>query len=160
MVRNTRGFTLIEAVIYIALLSFLMVGAVATSYQLVGSSTSLSAKNTTGGEGEFVLHKLDWALSGVRTISTPSSWSNALRLSRYDGVTVDMCLNNQAIWMRENQTGGICADTSYTAITTSNVTASSLSFHYVPASGGAPAGLEASTTINGMVFYTKRYIRK
>lgn len=148
-----QGFTLLEVLVYMALLGLLMAGAITTSYQLVQSSSSLSAKNTSGEEGNFVLRKLDWALSGAEALTAPAGWGSALSLTRYDGTTVDMRLSAGSIQMREN--GGV-----YAAVTTSNVAVSSLSFHYIAASGSAPAGIEASTTVNGLVFYTERYMRK
>lgn len=148
-----RGFTLIEAVIYIALLGLIMTGALTIAYQLISSSTSLDTRNISVGEGNFVLRKIDWALSGMQSISAPGAWGSTLSLTRDDGTTVDMRLNAGKVEMREN--GG-----SYAPLTTSNVAVTSLSFHYIAAAGNVPAGLEASTTINGLVFYTDRYIRK
>jgi hypothetical protein len=150
--KASRGVTLVETVVYIALLGLILTGAVVTSYQLVGSAGSLAAKNTADAEGAFVMRKLAWALSGAQTISSPSGWGSSLSVIRYDG-TVDMQLSGTAILMRENSN-------LFATTTTSNVKVTSLSFHYIPALDGAPAGLEASTTINGLVFYTKRYLRK
>jgi type II secretory pathway pseudopilin PulG len=150
--KELRAFTLVETVVYIALLGLILTGAVVTAYQLVASSGSLNAKNTAGEEGTFVLRKLAWALSGAQIVSLPAGWGSSLSVTRYDG-TVDMQLSGTAIVMREN-------NAPFATTTTPNVKVTSLSFHYIPAAGGAPAGLEASTTINGSVFYTKRYIRK
>lgn len=150
-----RGFTLIEAIIYIALLGLIMSGAVVVSYQLLTNSQGLDVKNAAGEEGNFTLRKLDWALSNVAVINVPSAggWGNSLSLIRYDGTSVDMRLVSGAIQMRENSG-------SYASTTTSNVKISSLSFHHIPASGTGPEGLEASTTINGLTFSIQRYFRK
>jgi type II secretory pathway pseudopilin PulG len=153
MVHNSRGFTLIEALIYIALLGLIMTGAVATSYQLAESEASLASDHRVQEEGNFVINKLQWALSGAQTVSAPTAWGSALSLTRYDGISVDVRLTGGAVEIREN--GG-----SYAVLTTSNVTVSDLSFHYLPASGNTPAGVEASTTIDGVSFYLKRYLRQ
>mgnify|MGYP003386707486 CR=1 FL=1 len=158
MIKNTytkknRGFTLIESVIYIALLGLLITGAVVTAYELVRGASLVDAKNTANEEGVFVMRKVAWALSGAQTISSPITWGSSLTVSKYDGTTVDMRITGTAIEMREN-------GASFEPITTSNVTVSGLSFHAVPSVGGSPAGVEASTTINGVVFYTERFIRK
>ncbi len=148
-----KGFSLIETVIYIALLSLIMTGAVAVSYQIVSNSQSLSAKNTAGEEGNFVLRKLASVLSGAQAITAPSTWGTTLSVARYDGTTVDMRLNGEVIELRRNSG-------TYEALTTGNVKATMLGFTYLPASGASPAGVEASTTVNGMTFYAKYYLRK
>lgn len=148
-----KGFSLIEAVVYIALLGLLMTSALATAYQLVNSSSGLNAKNTAGEEGNFVMRKLNWALSGAQTVIAPAGWGSGLSVTRYDGTTVDFRRASGVVQVSVN--GG-----TYRALTTGNVVVTSLSVHYIAASGGAPAGVEASTTINGLVFYTERYLRK
>jgi len=155
----SRGFTLIEAIIYIALLSFIMTGAVVTSYQLAASSTKLSVDTSTQEEGDFVLRKIDWALNGTSTAASittplPGSYGASLALTRTDGTTVRIRKNGTAIEISKD--GG----STYVPLTTSNVSVTSLSFHAIAPVGTQPAGIEASTTINGTVFYTERYSRK
>ena len=157
-----RGFTLIETIIYIALLALIMGGAVFTAYNIIQSEGHLSSNAVLQEEGNFVLRKIDWALSGVQSITfpAPGAWGDHLSLTRFDSATpVNICFTRQTIWMREGGSGGICGDTSYASTTTSNVTVSTFSFHHIPASGTSPEGLEASTTINGYVFSTTRYFR-
>lgn len=158
----TRGFTLIEAIVYIALLALIMTGAVAASYQLLSSSASLNAKNTVGEEGNFVLRKLHWALSDMssaptiggsgcsQTISILKSGfgTNPVEFRRNTSVTPNI------IEMREGGTGG------YTAVTTGNVSASCLKSQTIPATGTGPAGVTATTTINGLDFVVTKYLRQ
>lgn len=62
--------------------------------------------------------------------------------------------------MKEGSSG------TFRPLTTDNVQIDSLQFHFLPASGASPAGIEASTTIMDLIglgtstFYTKKYIRK
>jgi type II secretory pathway pseudopilin PulG len=146
---NKGGFTLIEAVVYIALFSILMAGVLLSTYQIFQASGSLANKTTAQEEGNFVLRKLDWALSGASSV-VPAA--NALTVSRYDGNTVDFRLNNGAVEMRESASG-----LGYLPITTPNVSVSNLTFTLV---GSNPAGVAAITTINGIDFATTKYIRK
>lgn len=147
-----RGFTLIETLIYIALLAFLLTSAVLTSYTLATNSDKLNVNTTTHDEGNFALRKMDWALGSLKTISVPSSgYSPTLTIVRNDGMQVNIRLTAGQIEMRN----GITA--SYVPITTSNVSVSALNFGYL---AGTPAGIEASTTINGVVFTTRRYLSK
>ncbi len=157
-----RGFTLIEAIIYIALLSVLMAGVLLATYSIFQTSGSLSSKTIVQEEGNFVLRKIDWALTGTSSLSlvttpAPGAYASALSLTRYDGTQIDIRLNNatQLIELREGGLGG-----TYYPITTANVSATNLQFHYLAPSGTGPAGIEASTTINGIVFYTEKYFRQ
>jgi len=130
--KNKAGFTLIEVVIYIALFSILMGSAFIVAYQLIQSSGNLSTKNTIQEEGNFVIRKLDWALSGAdpTTVSPSSGNSSALSLTKYNGNT-------------------------FLPITTDNVTVSALNFKYE-----ALGGITITITINGLTFTTTRYFRK
>ena len=159
--RQQTGFTLIEMVIYVALFSLMMTGVLLATYQLLEGGGMTEASVTTQEEGNFVLRKLSWVLTGtssVAQITTPATgtYAGALALTRADGTKVNMCLKNQTIWIRENQSGGSCGDSSYASTTTSNVHVTSLQFLYQ----SSPAGVVASTTINGVVFTATKYIRQ
>lgn len=147
----TRGFTLIETIVYIALLGLILTGAVVTAYQLAQSSGSVSTNNTLQEEGNFVLMKISWALSGASSFTIPSA--NELTVTRYDGTTVEIRLSGTTVEMQEG--GG-----SFMSITTSNVTVSDLVFTDIPASGTGPEGVTATLTAGGMTFTTTKYLRQ
>lgn len=159
---NNKGFTLIEAVIYIALLGLIMTGAVATAYQLLSGAGSLATKNTAQEEGNFVQRKLQWALSDMSNMPVVSgsgcSWNVSITKSGFASNPVELQRNTSVtpniIEMREGGTG------SYTAITTGNVSASCLKFASILPTGTGPAGITATTTINGLDFVVTKYIRK
>ena len=150
--KYARGFTLLETVVYIALLGFILTGAVASSYKLVSNSSKIDASNNITEEGSFFIKKLSWTLSGANTIAAPNGWGNALMVTRYDGIVVEIRQNAGAIEMRENSA-------VYTSLTSADARVSSVSFHFISAVNNSPAGLEASTTINGQTFYFTYYLR-
>jgi hypothetical protein len=130
--------------------------AFTASYQLIDGSRKLSTKTNVAEEGNFVVRKLNWALSNISSISSPSSGtSSSLTLTQYDGNIVYVKLNGTKIEMKEKNNGN-----TFTPITTYNVSVSSLEFTYIDSSGGAPAGITASTVINGVTFTITKYIRK
>lgn len=150
-----KGFTLIETLVYIALLGLLMTGAVMTSYQLLQGSITTSTKTTVQDEGDFVLRKVKWALSNASSAS--GSGSN-LTVTRYDGDSVSFRLNGTSIEVRETSPA-----ISYTPITTSNVSVTSLVF---VVSAGSPKSVTVTATMktaNGtdtpLPFSFTRYIR-
>lgn len=140
-------------VVYIALLGILMTGALLSAWQILQGSAQISGRTVAQDEESFVLHKIDWALAGVKTITSPSigtPYSSTLSLTKYDGTTVDIRLNNTVVEMREN-------GAAYLPISTSNVQVTALSFHYL---SGTPIGIEAAVTINNsFVASTTKYVR-
>jgi type II secretory pathway pseudopilin PulG len=97
-----KGFTLIETLLYIALLSLLMSGILFAFYQVVESTGQISKLATAVAEGDFVQRKYRWA-SGV--------YGNAVELEIVGG----------KIEMRED------IFHSFVALTTQNVVATHLS---------------------------------
>jgi type II secretory pathway pseudopilin PulG len=58
-----KGFTLIETLLYIALLSMLLTGGVTTAFQLLKSTSTDSSQLASYDETVFVLQKISWVLS-------------------------------------------------------------------------------------------------
>lgn len=151
----SKGFTLIEVIIYIALFTLLIGSGFVTAYQLIEGGNALNQKTINQEEVNFVLRKISWVLNGVATINSPSSgYSNTLTVTRYDGTVLDVRLSAGKIELKDGVAG------SFVPITTDNVKVTTLQFQYVPAVGTAPAGIIASTTISGYVATTTKYIRK
>lgn len=155
-----RGFTLIETVIYIALLGFLMTGALTASADLIESAGRSNGHATVEDEGSFVSRKLEWALTGMTaapTLDTTTYCQNKLTLTKtgnqLNPVVFQYNSGNKSIEMKEGATGP-------NALTTSNVSVSCLSFTSIAAQGSGPAGVSASFTINGVSFSVTKYLRQ
>jgi hypothetical protein len=147
-----RGFTLIESIIYMALLAFIMTSVLTTVYLLMQGGASLEAKTATQDEGNFVMRKLDWVFGNMQDISAQPAYSNSLVFGQYGGSTVNVRLNAGKIEMYESNSLN-----PYTALTTDNVKVTYLGFVKF---AGPPGGIEASTTINGITFTTRKYLRQ
>jgi prepilin-type N-terminal cleavage/methylation domain-containing protein len=151
--KHKKGFTLIEVIIYIALFSILLGTGFAAAYQLITGSSSLSAKNITVEEGDFILRKISWALTGAQSINTPSSGtplSDTLVVNKYDGSTVTFRLRDNKIEMKES-----AGDDIFIPITTENVFVSNLQFNYL-----SQNGITATATIDGADFIATKYMRQ
>jgi prepilin-type N-terminal cleavage/methylation domain-containing protein len=165
MVSNQKGFTLIEAIVYMALLSILLVGGLLATYQIMIGQSQSQTHNTTQDEGGFAIRKIEWALTNIATSNSPPTTPSSGFASTLDVNTaygrIQFCQSGTTLYMREHGTAGSCGDASYIALTTSNVKANpaSLHFHYIAPVGTSPGGIEASTTIDGITFATVRYIR-
>lgn len=157
MIKN-KGFTLIETIIYIALFTILIVGGFTTAYQLIQGSDTLSVKTVTQEEGNFLLRKMDWALTGLDSANPPivvvNGCDSSIRIYKYAYV-------KNPIDFRRNVTSSSIeiqeAGSGYLPVTTSNVKATCLRFQNI---SGTPAGITATTTIDGIDFTITKYIRK
>lgn len=157
---NNHGFTLIETVIYIALLALIMGGALLVSLDLIEGSGRTGSNTTLQDEGNFVLRKINWALTGASAINTPASGISAtLSVSRYDGLEVRVRRTGTTLEMSED--GGA----NYFFLTTENVSVTGLEFRRV---AGTPPGViatttmrnAATTTLGSVDFVIKKYLRK
>ena len=167
---NNKGFTLLEVIIYIALFSLLMGTAFATAYQLIADSGKLSVKATIQEEGNFVMRKINWALTGItndigditspQTVS-PYAPSDTLSIKKWVlGTKVPVEIEYDAVNFSIAKEG---AGPSL-PITTENVKVTNLQFQFIPESGSGPAGITATATITKdgvpFLFTITKYIRK
>lgn len=157
-----KGFTLLEVAIYIALLSLIIGGSLAAAFGLLQGESKAGGHDTIESEGGFVIAKFDAAMGQIIATSTPSKanpYTATLDIMTNEG-RLQMCLAGGSIYLRRAGSGGVCGDASYEALTTGNVTVSALHFGYLSATGAAPDGLQASTTIGGITFTATHYLRK
>jgi prepilin-type N-terminal cleavage/methylation domain-containing protein len=68
-IKDDSGFTLIEVIVYLALFAILFGGAIAAAYNVIESSGRNQTKANLQEEGEFLVAKINWALSGAQIVS-------------------------------------------------------------------------------------------
>jgi len=156
-----KGFTLIEVIIYIALFSILIGTAFVTAFQLIDSANKLNTKTILQEEGNFVMRKLNWAMTGLDSSFTPSivtysACNQKITLHKlgYPLNPIEIRLNTASSTIEFIENGG-----SPTPITTENVSVTCLQFVTIPATGTGPSGLKATTTISGIDFTITKYQR-
>lgn len=147
---RNQGFTLIETVIYIALFSILIGSVFVTTLQLIDSSGDLDKKNVTVEEGNFVMRKINWALTGAKNVSVSS---DTLVITQYDSSQIRFCLDSGQIKIKHGGSA-LCSSASFTPLTTENVEVSSLNFTTT-----TPAGMTVLATIDGQDFSITKFIR-
>ena len=155
-----KGFTLIETIIYIALFTILIVGGFVTAYQLIQGSDTLNAKTITQEEGNFVLRKMDWALTGLDSGNPPvvvpsvSGCEDTLKVYKYSYTNnpIEFSRNTASSTIEMREAFGVNIP-----ITTSNASTTCLKFSLI---AGTPSGITATTTINSIDFTITKYIRK
>lgn len=68
---KTRGFTLIETIVYMALYAIIMGGALVSVYSIFQSSSHTTARVLVHEEGNFMVGKINWAMEGISSITSP-----------------------------------------------------------------------------------------
>ena len=136
-----------------------MTGVITTAYQLLEGSDKLNTKAVTEEEGNFVLRKLDWALTGINPATTPviggSGCFQTLSVTKTDTAINPVFIRLHTlsgINYVEITERGIMSD-----ITTNNASTTCLQFGLI---SGTPLGITATTTINGINFTITKYLRK
>ena len=110
--KHQSGFTLIETLVYLALFTIIIGGTMVTVYQVIEASGAQQAKTILQEEGNFILAKLNWALTGAiddTEIASPTlvNSSDRLTINNAPGSTLrfEADLNNGNI--RFNSGGGL-----------------------------------------------------
>ena len=129
MSATNRGFTLIEVIVYMALFSILMAGAVMSLYALESSVSEEQDTATVADEADFVEAKLSWLVSEQGSVS---------------GVALDA--QNHAITL------------SSVALTSANVTVSALSVSPVKNAAGATIAYDVAFVVSGELFSRRYYM--
>jgi type II secretory pathway pseudopilin PulG len=71
--QNNVGITLIETVVYIALFAIIIGGAITAAYSMIESQGRNQTQGMVEEEGNFILEKIDWALTGATAVSVSAS---------------------------------------------------------------------------------------
>lgn len=132
---HKRAFTLLETIIYIALLSVILTGLMVAVYPLFTGAERNTAKVNAEGEAAFILRKVAWALSSAASVSEPAAGSSGDTLTIVGGVS--LAENDGAI-----EVDGV-------PITNSRVEVSDFSVTHTAPSGNTPRLIEVSFKIDG-----------
>jgi len=139
-----KGFTLIETIIYMALLAFIMGAGITAAYYLIDSSAKGKSDTNTIAEAEFLMRKIDWAMTGAESVD-----SGQMKIVR-GGTEIKFDTNSGRVRISINGNSPIELTSSSTKVT-------GLEFISIPTS---PAGMTASSTIDGKHFEITKYLRK
>jgi type II secretory pathway pseudopilin PulG len=172
--KSGAGFTLIETMVYLSLFSILMGGVVVSAYNIFESTGRSQTRAMMQEEGDFIVGKIDWALSGIQTVNapmTPSSAgmcteSNTLSVTKWDGTIGTVIVNLSGGSVMLARLGNLANSTE---LNNSNTTVTNLAFKHCGVGANNPESVEASFTLsartpNGILmsrdFFTNDYIRK
>ena len=170
--KDQGGLTLIETVVYIALFSIIIGGAVVAAYQIFESSGRDRTRVMIQEEGDFLVAKINWALSGVQSITGPANpplggactHSDALTVTKWSasvGTIVIKVVSNAMVLSRGGGTEN--------PLNNSNTEVSGLQFTHCYTGGINPESMSVSFTLSARTpsgttisqnFFTTAYVRK
>jgi len=147
--KNQRGLSLIETIIYIALFSLMIGSLVFVSFQLMQNSRNTGSRVVTQEEINFVLKKINWALTGATDISVPSSEELTIANPNIPGGSAKIEFDdaNDKITLDDED------------ITTINVRVDSLVFTHILAVGSSPEGVNIGLSIGGQTTALSKYLK-
>jgi len=79
--KSQSGMTLIETLVYLVLFAIFFGGAISASYNVLEIGGRNQTKVIVQQEGDFLLAKIDWVLSGVDSINEPAAGTSGSLLS-------------------------------------------------------------------------------
>ena len=128
----TRGFTLIEVVIYIALFSLLLGTAFITAYQLIYNGNDLDNTSVTLSEGNFILRKINWVFTGLDPTRPPeitgANCEQAIKIYKTNPAEsptiIRLANSNNINYIEIHKKGGV-----FYPINTSNIKITCLNFN-------------------------------
>ncbi len=145
-----KGFTLIEVIVYLALFALILGGAVISAYNVFESSGRGGSRGMLQEEGDFVMAKISWALSGASAIASPaivtlpcSATSDTLSVSKWDSAVDPVAITLTGTNATISKKGAAAVP-----INSSSVQISNLRFKHCWLGGANPDSLEASFTVN------------
>lgn len=137
---SKAGFTLIETIIYIALLAFLMGAGISVAFYIIDSSQKNKTEVNVQAEGNFILRKIDWALTGA----TDATGGSTLTVTKFGGLYVFSFDGTQYL-----QLDGVNLNSSRVFVSLVVFSAS-----------GSPKKITVSFNANGKPFTITKYLRK
>ena len=141
-----------EVLIYTFLTMFILGGMLLAVYNIIEGSTVLGGEIIIQEEANFLLRKIDWALSGVSDINIPVPGNSGSALSvDKDGSIIQLDLDSGNLRI-DKGSGPIILNSEY-------VTVSSLSFEHIPASGSGPAAVRAEFYVDDKYFEIVKFLR-
>ncbi len=141
------GFTLLETLLYIALLSFFLASLVGITYQSLDSAGQIGRKIAIQQEANFILRKMDWAITGASDIT---GTADHLTITRTVSPTSVEFISDTL-----NKGMDIKAELGQMKLNSSNVKVENVNFVI----SGSPKKVVASFDINGENFSLTRYLR-
>ncbi len=156
---DTKGFTILEVLIYIALFSILMSGAVVAAYNLLEGGSRNKTAIGIQEEGTFLNRKINWALTGASSVST-SPDGTVLTITRSDlGSQSPLVITGNGTTMTIKRGVGVSTVLNSDRFKVTGPTSGNF-FSVQPAIAGRPSSITVSFEVQGKPFIFRTYVRQ
>ena len=165
--KNLKGFTLIEVLIYIGLFGVLVGGAVTAAFSILESDGRTQVKALMQQEGDFVVAKINWTMSGAKNVNAPAvnATGSSLSVGKWDTSTGDPIV----ITFTDPNVTIARGAAAPEMLNSADVTVSSFVVRHEYLGGSNPESVTVSFTLHGRTpngmpltgdFTTTNYIRR
>ena len=155
--RFLTGLTLIETIIYTALVFIIISGSLIAVFQVLESNNALYNKIITEQEANFLLRKFSWALSGVSAVNLPAVGATGSVLSvnkiNFSENPLIFDLNTSDIRLKRGFN-------EPAILNNQNVKINSLIFQHLATVGNTPEAIKINFTVDAQLFGATIYLRK
>jgi len=163
--KPSKGMTLIETLIYAALVSIVIGMIVVVAFQVMQGSSNLGDKIFLEEEANFILKKIEWIISGASIINSPDPGDSSNSAFSVDKFGFSGAENPVAFGVSDGEIsiqrgGGLPITLNSSFVTVENAT-----FTHIAATGTVPAGIIVELSIktsgspSGRQYETKTYLR-
>ena len=155
--KQKKGFTLIETLIYAILVAFIISGVLISVYQMIQGSATLNTRIVAEEEVNFIFRKIVWALAGAYDINSPGTGDTGTTLSvdkeNFSDNPIVLDLNSGNLRIKRGGEEAVILNNEHVAI--SNAT-----FEHLASSGDKPGGIKVNIFVDNQAYETTIYLRK
>jgi hypothetical protein len=137
-----KGFTLIEVLMYVGLFTLLVGTLLGIAYLTIDSTDKINKKIVLQQEADFILRKIDWALSGAESVTVGPKPSN-MSVTRFSNP-------NTVIFSQNGNFVDINSGLGQMDLNSSNTVVSNLTFIKIQ-TGSAPTEIEVNFNLANVI---------
>ena len=145
--KSNSGLTLVETLIYAALISVVIGMIVVVAFQVIDANSNLGEIVFLEEEANFILRKISWAISGASDINSPGSGNISTSTLSIDKFETGAGENPLIFSISEGSILLKRGNTSSTPLNSAFVTIQNATFTHIMATGTAPAGIKVELAI-------------
>ena len=138
--QKQSGFTLIETLVYLGLFSILMGGSLVCVYGVLETSANTRARSELQEEGDFLIEKFDWALSGASSVVV-SPHTISINKYGYGQNPLQFAIAGSNISLQQGSAPAVLLNARSTQVTSS-------AFTDIPSTNNIPEGAEFSIALS------------
>ena len=155
--KQKKGFTLIETLIYAILVAFIISGVLISVYQMIQGSATLNTRIVAEEEVNFIFRKIVWALAGAYNINSPGAGDTGTTLS----VDKENFSDNPIVFALDSGNLSIKRDDEDPVILNNeNVAIQNIIFEHLASVGDKPEGIKINLFVDNQAYETTIYLRR